>query len=119
MTFEAFIVPYAHAFTPMAKIEILRVARAKMLTDGEKLAAVTDYIAGNKQALWKAGQENLKRKQERNQSKRYKVRRTAWDALVAYCGSRRVDVFGGAWDAQQWIEARRAEGHSVDVEGVY
>jgi len=52
-------------------------------------------------------------------SKRYKVRRTAWDALVAYCGSRRVEVFGGAWDAQQWIEARRAEGHSVDVEGVY
>jgi hypothetical protein len=83
MNFEAFIVPYAQAFTPMAKIEILRVARAKMLTDAEKLAAVTDYIAGNKQALWKAGQENLKRKQERNQSRNQRLSDAQMEQAVA------------------------------------
>ena len=51
--------------------------------------------------------------------RKYKVRRTVWDAICAYLGNRRVETFGSAFDANEWIAARRAEGHTVDVEGVY
>lgn len=51
--------------------------------------------------------------------RKYRVRRTVWDAICAYQGNRRVETFGDAFDAKEWIAARRAEGHTVDVEGVY
>lgn len=51
--------------------------------------------------------------------RKFRVKRTVWDALVAYEGNKRVEVFGDAFDAKEWIAARRAEGHTVDAEGVY
>lgn len=51
--------------------------------------------------------------------RKFRVKRTVWNALVAYEGNRRVEVFGDAFDAKEWISARRAEGHVVDSYGVY
>lgn len=51
--------------------------------------------------------------------RKFRVRRTVWDALVAYEGSRRIETFGCAFEASEWIAARRAEGHTVDEDGVY
>jgi hypothetical protein len=51
--------------------------------------------------------------------KRYRVRQTVWGAICAYCGRGRVMTFGGVWDATQWIERKRAEGHVVEVSGLY
>ena len=51
--------------------------------------------------------------------RKFRVRRTVWDALVAYEGSRRIETFGSAFDASEWIAARLAEGHTVDASGVY
>lgn len=51
--------------------------------------------------------------------RKFRVRRTVWDAICAYEGSRRIETFGDAFDAKEWIAARRAEGHTVDADGVY
>lgn len=51
--------------------------------------------------------------------RKFRVRRTVWDAICAYEGKRRIETFGDEFDAKEWIAARRAEGHTVDAEGVY
>ncbi len=51
--------------------------------------------------------------------RKFRVKRTVWDALVAYEGNRRVEIFGDAFDAKQWVERMKAQGHVVEASGIY
>lgn len=56
--------PMVADYMPHVKADVRRIAKAPRLTNDERLAFITDYIAGDSGALWNADLLGLRRKQE-------------------------------------------------------